>query len=328
MSSHLNRFESLERTQNVAGQNSADEHDLLHQALGVPVEYFLGRPGKQIRTEVIEIAYQSAGGVADVPSGIVDFVELLHAGSLVIDDIQDNSLNRRQQEALHLKFGVPIGINTGNWMYFAALEILSEVGTSASQTLTIMKESLRVIKRCHEGQALDLTATFDGINPNSIPCVVQRISELKTGALTGLAAWLGGVVATEDHNTLETLSGFGRKLGMGLQMQNDFVELQKVAFSRCSSDDLKNRRCTWPWAWLAEAYPAVEVQRLAKLAVEQLPEPQDFAQQLLERIEIVAVNEINNKLEEALRMLENLNIDASISKRMNQIVNTLELHYV
>lgn len=317
---------NLERNDSHSRSTVAER--LLHDALEHPVDYFLSRPGKGIRAQLIEIAYQAAGGVDDLPIKLIDFVELLHAGSLIIDDIQDNSRNRRDQETLHLKFGVSVGINTGNWLYFSALESLAQVGTSPVQTMNIMKRSLSIIKRCHEGQALDLTATFDGLTPKSIPSTVRRISELKTGALTGLAAWLGGAVATEDPQTLNTLSRFGKNLGIGLQMQNDFVELHKVANSQCSSDDLKNRRCTWPWAWLAEAYPAAEVQRLAKLAVRQLPEPQEFAQQLLERIEIVAVNEINGQLEEAIQQLHSLDIDPTIAQRMNQIVATLELQNV
>ena len=328
MSSTLNSVGSSNCHNRLPRRKTTDEQHLLQQALGDPIDYFLSRPGKRIRAELIEIAYRAAGGAGDLPANIIDFVELLHAGSLIIDDIQDNSLNRRQQETVHLKFGVPLGINTGNWMYFAALEKLSEVGTSPLQTLAIMKESLKVIKHCHEGQALDLTATFDRLEPNSLPRVVEQISELKTGALTGLAAMLGGVVATDDKRTLKTLSQFGRKLGMGLQMQNDFVELQKVASTGNSSDDLKNRRCTWPWAWLASAYSDAEVRRLASLCVEQLPEPQDAAQQILERIEIVAVNEINGKLEEALQVLETLGIDPAISKRMNQIITKLEFNHV
>ncbi|MEL7500383.1 MAG: polyprenyl synthetase family protein [Planctomycetota bacterium] len=310
------------------GHSRTRKSPLRQAAIVNPVQDFLGRDGKGIRAELIQTSFQIAGGEGEPPKCVVEFVELLHAGSLVIDDIQDNSRNRRQQETMHLRYGVPLAINTGNWMYFAAIELLAGIDLAPSAVLDIVKKSLGVIKQCHEGQALDLTATFDECSPIELPEVVRTIGESKTGALTALATWLGGVAAGADASVCEQLAKFGMELGIGLQMQNDFVELQKVAVSRCNSDDLRNRRCTWPWAWLAEVYPAEEVQRLAKLAREQLPEPQDAAQQILERIEIVAVNEINQKLEGCLAELNGFRIETDVHEKLNRIVATVELNYV
>jgi geranylgeranyl pyrophosphate synthase len=333
MSSTVNLTDSFLKKhslgQAAANRTDRDSNDstLARRSLEKPLQDFLSRKGKRIRADLIEISFQLCGGLGKPPSEIVEFVELLHAGSLIIDDIQDNSRNRRQRETLHLTYGVPVAINTGNWLYFAALELLTQLDVPAERSLAIMKKVLRVIKQCHEGQALDLTATFDQVTPDQIPETVREISRLKTGALTSLAAWLGAVVAGADHADCERLSRFGTQLGIGLQMQNDFVELQKVAVSRCNSDDLRNRRCTWPWAWLAEAYPAADVTRLAKLACDQAPEQQHCAQQVLERIEIVAANEINEKLENSLDELSNLKIDSKIKNKLNTMIATLELHY-
>lgn len=315
-------------TNDVSCGNLTAKQSLWQEAIGNPMSDFLGRKGKRIRADLIGIAYQIAGGQNEAPSALVEFIELLHAGSLIIDDIQDNSRNRRRKETMHLKYGVPLAINTGNMLYFAALEKLAEINLPGNQAMTIMQKSLHVIRRCHEGQALDLTATFDQLPPNVIPDTVLQISQLKTGALTALACWLGGRLAGGDEVTCERLSNFGMELGIGLQMQNDFVELQKVAFSRCNSDDLRNRRITWPWAWLAEAYPNGDVKSLAAKVCQAMPEMQHAAQQFLERIEIVAVNEINERLEGSIAILQTLDLEPSINQKLNQIIATLELRYV
>ena len=328
MSSLPNLMSSISQRTRSTSESCDARRKLWREALGAPLEDFLSRQGKRIRADLIGIAFRTAGGKGEAPSEIVEFVELLHAGSLIIDDIQDNSRNRRRQETIHLKYGVPLAINTGNWLYFAALERLAEVDLPPAKAMTIMNKSLRVIKHCHSGQALDLTATFNELPPHAIPQTVEQISQLKTGALTALAAWLGGMLGGGSDEVCENLSNFGLQLGIGLQMQNDFVELQKAAFSRCNSDDFRNRRITWPWAWLANTVSATEVQRLARLACEQIPEVQDCAQQILERIEIVAVNEINSKLEGSISELNTIDLDHRIRKQLDQIVATLELRYV
>jgi len=328
MSSFPKLVDFITSTTDVPCANATAKQNLWQEAIGNPMSDFLGRKGKRIRADLIGIAYQIAGGKNEAPDSIIDFIELLHAGSLIIDDIQDNSRNRRRKETMHLKYGVPLAINTGNMLYFAALEKLAEIDLNASEAMEIMQKSLHVIRRCHEGQALDLTATFDQLPPAVIPDTVLQISQMKTGSLTALACWLGGRLAGGDAVTCERLSNFGMELGIGLQMQNDFVELQKAAFSRRNSDDLRNRRITWPWAWLAEAYPTGDVKALSANVCEQLPEMQQVAQQFLERIEIVAVNEINERLEGSIAILQSLDLDPAITQKLNQIIATLELRYV
>ena len=328
MSSVPKLVDFITTTTDVSCTNTTAKQKLWQEAIGNPMFDFLGRKGKRIRADLIGIAYQIAGGQNDAPESIVEFIELLHAGSLIIDDIQDNSRNRRRKETMHLKYGVPLAINTGNMLYFAALEKLAEVDLGGNDAMAIMQKALQVIRRCHEGQALDLTATFDQLPPEVIPDTVLQISQLKTGALTALACWLGGRLAGGDEVTCERLSDFGMELGIGLQMQNDFVELQKAAFSRCNSDDLRNRRITWPWAWLSEAYPKSDVKSLSEKICQQLPEMQQVAQQFLERIEIVAVNEINERLEGSIAILQTLDLDPAITQKLNQIIATLELRYV
>lgn len=47
--------------------------------------------------------------------------ELIHNGSLMIDDLEDNSQSRRGDQCTHLKYGVDYAVNSGNFMYYAPL---------------------------------------------------------------------------------------------------------------------------------------------------------------------------------------------------------------
>src|SRR5512142_2931568 len=53
-----------------------------------------------------------------LPAELIGIVEGLHLGSLIIDDIEDESSTRRGGPTLHRQIGVPNALNAGNWLYF------------------------------------------------------------------------------------------------------------------------------------------------------------------------------------------------------------------
>jgi geranylgeranyl pyrophosphate synthase len=52
---------------------------------------------------------------------ICGLTELIHNGSLIIDDIEDKSLMRRGDKCIHIKYGTDYAVNSGNLMYFAPI---------------------------------------------------------------------------------------------------------------------------------------------------------------------------------------------------------------
>ena len=85
----------------------------LATALIDPAHDILGRPGKEFRSRMLESCWTLAGGEPGKhPERLPLVVELLHAGSLVIDDIEDDSQTRRGEPALHRSYGVPLALNT------------------------------------------------------------------------------------------------------------------------------------------------------------------------------------------------------------------------
>ncbi len=77
-----------------------------------------------------------------------------------------------------------------------------------------------------------------------------------------LAAWLGATAARGEESVVVALDEFGMRLGRGLQMINDLAELNATAEQRGRCDDIRNRRVTWPWAWLAQIAATDEYRRL------------------------------------------------------------------
>ncbi len=227
---------------------------LVHRDLTQPASDFLERTGKRIRNSVVELVYAMAGGSGHLPPCLGEAIEWLHAGSLVIDDIQDESPMRRGLPSLHMQIGIPLALNAGNWMYFQALEKLFDNSLSRAAQNRLVHNLVRASLRCHQGQSLDLGTHVDRIEGKNIQRVVLQISRLKTGSLVSMAATFGAVAAGANRHLREALSRFGMDVGIALQMRNDLEELRSMTnhsheFNTKRMEDLRNARITWPWAW-------------------------------------------------------------------------------
>jgi geranylgeranyl pyrophosphate synthase len=272
--------------------------------LSQSINGFLSQPGKRIRASLLTLGFRLAGGQGQIPQLLLDFIELLHAGSLVIDDIEDDSDIRRGQVALHRQLGLPIALNTGNWMYFLALEKLTRLKGPTHKLLSIQSLAIRSIRRCHEGQAIDLEARVDLLSPLEIQVAARRITRLKTSELTGLATRLGAYWATSDYQKLRAVRSFGVRLGTALQMQNDYQELYRCAVGVGLSDDLANRRVTWPWAWAAASTSSARLKELQRSLNHELTSQHCVASKVLLEVENKAVMAIEEAKQRALAAIE------------------------
>jgi geranylgeranyl pyrophosphate synthase len=232
--------------------------------LHVPVAQFVERPGKAFRADLVTRSFELAGGSGPCPPRLSAIVEILHAGSLIIDDIEDESSSRRGGAALHRVHGLPVALNAGNWMYFWALGLIEHVGLGADVQLALYQWTLRTMLRCHHGQALDLTANVYELRQSEVPGVVLATAELKTGALMELSAVLGALAARATPEVVAEVAAFGRSMGVALQMLDDVGGL--VSEKRCHKghEDLLFGRPTWPWAWLAAELSPDRFEELCK----------------------------------------------------------------
>jgi len=256
-------------------------HVHLQSALYEPLRDFLSRPGKEFRYRLVELCWDLAGGQGPVPEALGGIVEALHAGSLIVDDIQDESCSRRGRPALHVTYGVPVALNAGNWLYFWAYSLLEKLELGPHVELSLYRWLSRTLARCHEGQALDLTLRMSRLPQQDVPALVETTTRLKTGALMGLAAVIPAVASGAPHQIATAFQRFGESLGVGLQMLDDLGGL--VSERRCHKghEDLVFGRPTWPWAWLARDLSEMQYLRLQQKCRE--VEERDLHPELLAR---------------------------------------------
>lgn len=240
---------------------------LWRQALYTPLHDFLSRPGKEFRGELLAQSWHLSGRKDPPPPELALVVEALHAGSLIVDDIEDESNERRGRPALHRLYGTPAALNAGNWLYFWPFRLLDASPLDSVTKAAAHRLMTRVLLECHYGQALDLSVRLADLEMSEIPGVVRAITELKTGSLVGLAAGLGALASGADERVVRAATRFGRELGMALQMLDDLSGVATDKRRHKGIEDVSLGRPTWPWAWLAQTMerdPFAELQRMSR----------------------------------------------------------------
>jgi len=277
------------------------------KALQLAPDLYPGVGGKRFRAAILQQAYAVAGGRGEAPALIVDAVEMLHAGSLVVDDFEDGSATRRDQPALHRVVGPSRAVNAGNWMYFRALELAGDAYADPARSAAVLKRFIEVARQCHEGQAIDLATRVDEVTPRQAQATALSISRWKTGRLVSLAAWCGAHAAAGDPKTLRAVAAFGCRVGICLQMKNDLDEHVEFVEGADRCDDLRNRRVTWPWAWAADRLSPDGFAAFQRRLTGSHPHPdslRSLATDLLGETKEHAAVAISNRLRRARELLD------------------------
>jgi geranylgeranyl pyrophosphate synthase len=266
------------RLSELLGFESVVVEGVLRKSLLEPVGALISNRGKRVRAQLVSLAYRlvHAEGMASLSAAkqcraCAEAIELIHAGSLIVDDIEDGSQMRRGKPSVHVQYGMPLALNAGNWLYFWPFEVLRGSGLSRAQVLSVYEHYHRTLLRAHFGQAIDLGSKVNYLPQASVTEVCLASTRLKTGALTGFAAVLGGAVAGAAEPVLTLLDEFGADLGVALQMFDDLGNV----ISKCDPlkryEDLALSRPSWVWACAATRSNAYEYEAFLE-AVARLPD--------------------------------------------------------
>jgi geranylgeranyl pyrophosphate synthase len=247
---------------------------IIEQKLLEPASELDLRPRKNFRAHLVEIGFDLAGSKTATGNHTQTFseiIECLHTGSLIIDDVQDNSTVRRGGPCVHQVHGVPLAINAGNWLYFSAMDRVAKTASLSdsqkSQTFSAISEALM---KAHVGQALDLGANLLDLRPEEVPLICERSLQWKSGQLAGLAFQLGAIAALAAPALQSVVFDFGARFGTLLQKFDDIGNLNVESGSEKHLEDLTLLRPSWVWACLYTHFSAKDV-RAFKLAVSELP---------------------------------------------------------
>lgn len=220
-----------------------------------PVWDLVSRKGKRWRPIFAILLLDALGKTPQPYEALVsNLAELAHSGSLIIDDIQDNSLIRRGEECIHIKYGEDVAISAANSLYFLAFHLLFDHPyLTKMQQLEIHEIIVRHFTRAHFGQALDLYWTRNLTKANlqewmndSLESKIFQMYELKTSSpIEGLAEAATVIAQTTDPVRKACLD-FARSLGIAFQIIDDVNNFSESSrWKKNQGEDLSEGKITY-----------------------------------------------------------------------------------
>lgn len=206
------------------------------------------RGGKHIRPVLCLLSCEAVGGDARRALPAAAAVELFHNFSLVHDDVEDRSDQRRGRPTVRAIWGDGLAVNAGDAMLVLsqlALLRATSHGVDPSLLLTLIRVMNRAFLAVAEGQHLDLT--LEG-NPDITREQYEAIVRRKTAALIGAAAQMGALSGGARPERAEHFHRFGAALGVAFQIQDDILGIwgDPTEVGKGEAGDVYGRKVTLP----------------------------------------------------------------------------------
>ncbi|MDW8076591.1 MAG: polyprenyl synthetase family protein [Nitrososphaerota archaeon] len=201
------------------------EPESLTRAISEPFWDLMDRGGKRWRPVLLLITYEALGGKAEDIVDMAIIPEIVHNGTLIVDDVEDNGDFRRGKECIHKIYGVDIAVNVGNTMYYLPLlGLLNDKRVPPDKMLAIMRCYVEEMLRLSLGQAMDI-AWHKGLVEEITEEHYMQMCAFKTGSLSRMAVGIAGIMAGADHRLLENLKEFAESLSIAFQIQDDILNI-------------------------------------------------------------------------------------------------------
>ncbi|MFG2602502.1 polyprenyl synthetase family protein [Streptomyces sp. NPDC048514] len=202
--------------------------------------------GKGVRQALAVLGAEAAGAdaTAGIPAAVA--VELVHAFSLLHDDIMDGDATRRQRPAVWKAYGTGPAVLAGDALFALAVDSLATAPRGPG-AVRLLSAALADLVR---GQADDLLfAARPCTGPERVsPREYRRMAEGKTGALLGCAAALGAALGGASEATVTALDRAGRRLGVAFQLVDDVLGMwgDPAVTGKPVGGDLREGKKTFP----------------------------------------------------------------------------------
>lgn len=202
--------------------------------------------GKGVRQALAVLGAEAAGadGRTGVPAAVA--VELVHAFSLLHDDIMDGDATRRRRPAVWQAYGTGPAVLAGDALFALSVETLAQAPRGAG-AVRLLSAALADLVR---GQADDLLfAARPCTGPERVTLEEYRaMAEGKTGALLGCAVALGALLGGADEAVVGALDRAGRRLGVAFQLVDDVLGIwgDPDVTGKPVGGDLREGKKTYP----------------------------------------------------------------------------------
>lgn len=190
-------------------------------------------PGKRLRPALVLAAAEACGGTREAALPAACAVEMLHAYTLVHDDLpaMDDDDERRGRPTVHVVFGEAIAILAGDGLLTSAFATLAELSRAADAVKCLAARA--GARELLAGQAIDLTQKPADLG------AVERLHAAKTGALFAASAELGAIAAGADAATCRALGRYGMAIGIAFQHADDRDDGELVEHASAAAERIR-----------------------------------------------------------------------------------------
>lgn len=228
-------------------------------------EVLSGR-GKRLRPILLLLSAECGGGANDSSIAMAGVVEIVHAASLVHDDVIDDAPSRRGRRSAKQVWGNKVSVLLGDFLIAGAFNLLAGVATGQ-----LMSDLARVASRMCDGQVTELRSAGQGR-----PVTEQQylgVVRAKTASLFQFCCQAGVETAGGPASRAVPLGRFGENFGMAFQLADDILDLvgSDGRSGKSEGRDLAERKWTLPLIHLYQQGDQATRERLAEmLEAEQL----------------------------------------------------------
>ena len=220
----------------------------LYQAM----RYSVFNGGKRVRPLLVYAACEALGGQAQDADAAACAVELIHAYSLVHDDLpaMDDDDLRRGQPTTHIAFDEACAILAGDGLQSLAFSVLADpqlnpLGSESGLAMVTCLAQAAGPAGMVGGQAIDLGSVGQQLDRQAL----ESMHRHKTGALIEASVRLGALASGQaDERSLLALQNYARAIGLAFQVQDDILDVESdtATLGKTQGKDQANDKPTYP----------------------------------------------------------------------------------
>jgi octaprenyl-diphosphate synthase len=199
------------------------------------IGYILQTRGKRLRPIMVMLGTQSMGGQIEPVKKLALAIELLHAATLIHDDVLDQDIFRRNAPTINAKWGVRDAILVGDSLASLSINLTADYG---KDIVKIMSGTCLLLS---DGEYMDVEYAKEELLSESD--YIETIRR-KSASLFKAATQCGAIAANANNDEIDALAKFGENFGLAYQIKDDLSDM--TALENGIPQDINEFRATLP----------------------------------------------------------------------------------
>ena len=223
-------------------------------------QYLQESGGKRLRPSLLLLASRLIAEpeerASDSAIHLGAVVEMIHAATLVHDDVIDDARTRRGRPSANVAWGNHTSVLAGDWLYMEAFQVALR-----ERNFHVLDLLIGLTQMMVEGELLQLER-IGRIEVTEADCM--ELVDRKTACLFSVCAKLGALVAGADSQTEERLGDYAWNLGMAFQLVDDLLDFtsREKMLGKPVGNDLREGKVTLPLVYALEQASGEERRRV------------------------------------------------------------------